>query len=107
MFHRHVLLSLKLRHEPGTGLRCGPHRSPALFESLPRKVRYSRLFAPARPRHPRRKTREAGEIDGGEDVRHVGRGHVEFGEQFDFSASNAGITVQFSRDTVTVARLLK
>jgi len=38
------------------------------------------------------------EIDGGENVRQVGRGHVELGEQFDFSASNAGIDVQFSRD---------
>ena len=38
------------------------------------------------------------EIDGGENVSQVGRGHVEFGEQFDFSASNAGIDVQFSRD---------
>jgi len=38
------------------------------------------------------------EIDGGENVSQVGRGHVELGEQFDFSASNAGIDVQFSRD---------
>ena len=38
------------------------------------------------------------EIDGGDDIRHFGRGYVKLGEQFDFSASNAGLDVQFSRD---------
>src|SRR5438876_11498486 len=52
---------VKLRLEPGTGLRCGPHQSLAVVAGFPRKVRYSPpVWPPVRPKHPRRKTHEAG-----------------------------------------------
>src|SRR5256885_11326300 len=55
-------VAFKWRLEPGTGLRCGPHQSLAVVAGLLREVPYSPpVWPPVRPKHPRRKTREADE----------------------------------------------
>ena len=38
------------------------------------------------------------EVGGGQDVGNLGSGNIELGEQFDFTARNARINVQFTCD---------
>ncbi len=42
------------------------------------------------------------EIDSSEDVGDFGSGDIEFGEQFDLPAHNAGIYMQLSRDVYEI-----
>lgn len=47
---------------------------------------------------PERKSVKPVKIDGGQNVADVRRGNVEFGQQFNFAASDTRINMQFSSD---------